>query len=75
VAFAESLCTEQQDTLVAVHRTVEDGAVHETFRTLRPRNGPKPLRAFSFLEVEGDDDTAAPEDHVDLVAIAERDRK
>ena len=47
-----------QDTLVAVHRTTEDGAVHETFRTLRPRNGPKPLRAFSFLEVEGDDDAA-----------------
>jgi hypothetical protein len=75
VAFAESLCTEQQDTLVAVHRTVEDGAVHETFRTLRPRNGPKPLRAFSFLEIEGEDDAVLPDDHVDLVAIAERDRK
>ena len=79
VAFAESLCTEQQDTLVAVHRTTEDGAVHENFRTLRPRNGPKPLRAFSFLEVEGDDD-AQPTESVDLIGMAAkesagRDRK
>jgi len=79
VAFAESLCTEQQDTLVAVHRTTEDGAVHENFRTLRPRNGPKPLRAFSFLDVEGDDE-ARPADSVDLIGMAAeksagRDRK
>lgn len=72
VTFAESLCTEPQDTLVAVHRTVEDGAVHETFRTLRPRNGPKPLRAFSFLEVEGEDE-AQPEDQVDLVGMAAKE--
>jgi Family of unknown function (DUF6505) len=74
VVFAESLCTEQQDTLVAVHRTTEDGAVHETFRTLRPRNGPKPLRAFSFLDVEGDDE-AQPAESVDLIGMVERDRK
>lgn len=74
VAFAESLCTQAQDTLVAVHRTTEDGAVHETFRTLRPRNGPKPLRAFSFLEVEGDDD-AQPADSVDLIGMAARELK
>jgi len=74
VAFAESLCTQAQDTLVAVHRTTEDGAVHETFRTLRPRNGPKPLRAFSFLEVEGDDD-AEPADSVDLIGMAAREHK
>ena len=74
VAFAESLCTQAQDTLVAVHRTTEDGAVHETFRTLRPRNGPKPLRAFSFLEVEGDDD-AQPADTVDLIGMAARELK
>lgn len=27
IAFAESLCTQPQDTLIAVHRTFEDGAV------------------------------------------------
>ena len=73
--FAASLCNHPADTLIAVHRTSEADGIHEAFRTLRPRNGPKPLRAFSFLEVEGDDDQAAPDDRVDLVAIAERDRK
>jgi hypothetical protein len=74
VAFAESLCTQPKDMLVAVHRTDEDGAVRESFRTLRPRNGPKPARAFSFLEVEGEDD-AQPAESVDLVTMAERERK
>ncbi len=46
IAFAESLCSQPQDTLIAVHRTLEDGAVREAFRTLRPRNGAKPARAF-----------------------------
>ena len=54
VAFAELLCSQPQDTLVAVHRSFDDGEVRETFRTLRPRAGQKPARAFSFLEVEGD---------------------
>ena len=57
VAFAESLCSQPQDTLIAVHRRCEAGEVRETFRTLRPRNGgAKPARAFSFLEVEGEDE-------------------
>jgi hypothetical protein len=74
VAFAASLCNHPQDTLIAVHRTSEDGAVREAFRTVRPRGGPKPLRAFSFLEVEGEGDEA-PSERVDLVALAERERK
>ena len=73
VTFAESLCTQPQDTLVAVHRVFEDGAVRESFRSLRPREGAKPARAFSFLEVEGEDEP--PADDVDLVALAERDAK
>ena len=73
IAFAESLCTQPQDTLIAVHRTFENGAMRETFRTLRPRGGTKPARAFSFLEVEGEDEQ--PSEQVDLVAIAERERK
>ena len=73
VAFAESLCSQPQDTLVAVHRSFDDGEVRETFRTLRPREGQKPARAFSFLEVEGEDD--APGETVDLVGLAERERK
>jgi Family of unknown function (DUF6505) len=73
VAFAESLCSQPQDTLVAVHRTFEDGAVKESFRTLRPRSGPKPARAFSFFEVEGEPEQ--PGEQVDLIAMVERERK
>ena len=68
VAFAGSLCDHPNDTLIAVHRTFEDGCVRETFRTLRPRQGPRPLRAFAFLDVEGEDEV--PADAVDLAALA-----
>jgi hypothetical protein len=65
-AFTESLCIQPADTLIAVHRSFEDGEIREAFRTLRPKDGPKPLRAFSFLEVEGEDE---PEDKVDLTKL------
>ena len=68
VAFAESLCNHPADTLIAVHRTFENGEVREAFRTLHPRGDKKPMRAFSFLEVEGEDE---PTDEVDLVTMAE----
>jgi Family of unknown function (DUF6505) len=74
VAFAESLCSQPQDTLIAVHRTYEDGNVREAFRTLRPREGAKPARAFSFMEVEGEDDEQ-PGEQVDLIDLAEKERK
>jgi Family of unknown function (DUF6505) len=74
VAFAESLCSQPQDTLIAVHRTYEDGNVREAFRTLRPREGAKPARAFSFMEVEGEDEPT-PDEQVDLIDLAERERK
>jgi len=73
VAFVESLCNHPADTLIAVHRTAENGEVRESFRTLRPRGGPKPLRAFSFLEVEGEQEV---EEKVDLVGMAtDRERR
>ena len=72
-AFAESLCNQPPDTLIAVHRTFEDGDVRESFRTLRPREGAKPARAFSFMDVEGE--TEEPAEHVDLVGMAERENK
>jgi hypothetical protein len=73
VAFVESLCTQPIDTLIAVHRTFEEGAVRESFRTLRPREGAKPARAFSFLEVEGEAETS--DDEVRLVSLAGREQK
>ncbi|MFL5030484.1 MAG: DUF6505 family protein [Xanthobacteraceae bacterium] len=73
VAFAASLTDHPPDTLIAVHRVRENGAVRETFRTLRPREGgEKPLRAFAFMEVEGEEEAG---DTVDLVAIAQEQRK
>jgi hypothetical protein len=67
VSFAESLCDHPQDTLVAIHRTTEEGAIREAFRTLQPRGGPKPLRAFAFLEVEGEEQS---DENVDLIGMA-----
>ena len=73
IAFAESLCNQPSDTLIAVHRTFDEGAVRESFRTLRPRTGAKPARAFSFLEVDGEDEQ--PAEDVSLIAMADRERK
>jgi hypothetical protein len=73
IAFAASLCNHPKDTLIAVHRAHEDGAIREAFRTLRAKGGPKPLRAFSFLEVEGEEEE--PGERVDLVTLAQGERK
>lgn len=72
VAFAESLCEYPPDMLIAVHRTVEDGAIHEAFRSLQAaQSGPKQLRAFSFREVQGEDE---PEERIDLAGMVEGKR-
>jgi len=71
IAFAASLTEHPTDTLIAVHRVREDGAIRETFRTLRPREGQKNLRAFAFMEVEGEDETG---ETVDLVGLAQGER-
>ena len=71
VAFAASLCDHPRDTLIAVRRTFEDGAIREAFRSLRPRGDRKPMRAFSFLEVEGEEE---PGETVDLVHLVQQDR-
>ena len=71
IAFAESLCNQPRDTLIAVHRTFENGDVREQFRTLRPRQGQKPARAFSFFETEGEDELAGEDVH--LVGLAKQE--
>ena len=67
--FAASLCNHPADTLIAVARRHEDGEIREAFRTLRPKGGPKPLRAFAFLEVEDDEE---PGERVDLATMADK---
>jgi len=72
IEFAASLCNHPADTLIAVHRSYENGEIREAFRTLRPRGGPKPLRAFAFLEVEGEEE---PVEQVDLLRLGQEVRK
>lgn len=69
-AFAASLCDHPPDILIAVHRTVENGEIREAFRTLRPRGERKPMRAFSFVDVEGEEE---PGESVDLAKLAKGD--
>ena len=66
IAFAASLSDHPKGMLVAVSRKYEDGAIRESFRTLTPSVGPKPLRAYAFLEVVGEEE---PEEHVDLRSL------
>ncbi len=65
-----SLADHPEQTLVALQRTFEDGAIGERFRTLTPRaDRPKDsFRAFEFFEVEDE----APEERVDLLALGKR---
>jgi hypothetical protein len=69
--FAASLCDHPPDTLIALHRSHDGGEIRETFRTLRPKDGPKPLRAFAFLDVEGEEE---PEEKVDLAGLARKEK-
>jgi hypothetical protein len=68
-AFTASLCDHPLDTLVALHRSHDGGEIRERFRTLRPKDGPKPLRAFAFLDVEGEEE---PGETVDIAALAKK---
>jgi hypothetical protein len=60
IAFAASLCRDEINTIIAMHRTLENGNIKEQFRTLRPREranaGADSLhafaRAFQFVETE-----------------------
>ncbi len=68
--FASSLCTPPEGTLIAIHRGAEAGEIRETFRSLRPREGAKPLRAFAFLDVEGEEEEE-PGERIDLAALSQ----
>jgi hypothetical protein len=67
IEFAASLCGHSSGTLVAVTRRLENGAIREEFRMLRPREGAGHARAFDFLEVVGEE--AAPDEHLDLAGL------
>ena len=69
IAFAASLCDHPAQTLLALHRTLEDGEIRERFRTLTPRDASQTegFGAFEFLEVTGEDDGLA--EQVDLLKL------
>jgi Family of unknown function (DUF6505) len=67
IDFAASLCGHSSGVLVAVTRRLENGAIREEFRTLRPRDKTGHTRAFEFLEVVGEE--AAPDQHLDLAGL------
>jgi len=78
IAFAASLCDHPAQTLLAVQRSTEDGEIRERFRTLKPREGAANgdslhahARAFTFHEVEGDDE---PTEEVDLLGLMGTDQ-
>ncbi len=70
LAFAASLCDHPAQTLLALHRTLDDGQIRERFRTLSPRasHDSEGFRAFEFLEVEGADEDG-PLEQVDLLGL------
>jgi len=71
IAVAASLCGHPVGTVIALHRTSEDGAIRERFRTLHPREPGPPgadrlhaaARAFEIVE------TDEPEERLDLVGL------
>jgi hypothetical protein len=72
IAFAASLCRDEINTIIAMHRTLEDGDIKEQFRTLRPRERAHPggdslhatARAFQFVETD-----EAPDERVDFAEL------
>lgn len=72
IAFAASLCDHPAQTLIAVHRSVEDGAVRERFRTVKPGvrfTAKDAYHPLSFVAL-ADTETDQPVERVDLVGIA-----
>jgi hypothetical protein len=79
VAFAASLCDHPAQTLLAVQRSIEAGEIRERFRTLKPREAAGDgdrlhahARAFTFHEVEGEDE---PAEEVDLLGLMGTEQK
>lgn len=72
IDFAVSLCDHPLDTLVAVHRTAEDGAIREVFRSLHARRDSKKWQVFSFLDADVDHE---PDETVDLSALSRGKRE
>ncbi|OAF14916.1 hypothetical protein AYJ54_40800 [Bradyrhizobium centrolobii] len=71
VAFARSLCAHPISSLIAVHRSVSDGEVRESFRRLQLRKGQGHGKAFSFMEIE---DEVEPDSDLRLADMSQEPR-
>ena len=68
IAFAQSLCDHDPNTLLGIHRASEGASIRESFRTLHRRHTRiEPARAFQVVEVEEEEGAA---EEIDLVALA-----
>lgn len=65
IAYAMELAEPALGTLVAIHRSVENGEITERFRTLLPGTDDKHGRVFDFIE-EPDD---MVEENIDLLGL------
>lgn len=78
IAFAASLCQHPPGTVLALTRSVEEGAVRERFRTLHRRDGPPADRSrlpvFGVVEVEGEQEPPERPDLLSLDGRAEEGR-
>jgi hypothetical protein len=69
VAFAQSLCDHEPNTLLGLQRSCEGDSVRESFRTLHRRASRlEPVSAFRFVEVEEE----TPDEEADLAALARK---
>ena len=74
IEFAASLCQDEVNTILAMHRTLEQGEIKEQFRALRLRDRAQDgadrlhahARAFEFVESEDGD---GPAERIDLVGM------
>ena len=67
IGVAASLCNLPVGSVVAMHRTADDGAIREEFRTLHQRPGTDRLHGRAFHFVETDEET--PDEEADLVGL------
>ena len=77
IAFAASLCDHREQTLIALHRSVEDGAVRERFRTVRPGvhfSAKEAYHPLGFVAIE-DEAEAEIAERVDLLGLAAREKQ
>jgi Family of unknown function (DUF6505) len=69
VAFAQSLCDHEPNTLLGLQRSCDGDSVRESFRTLHRRASRlEPVSAFRFVEVEEE----TPDEEADLAGLARK---